>query len=172
MDGLAGSPTEIDNSPNGESQSLAPKLNQIIRPGILPPRRGNGYDISLVSPSPEALLGAMLMYLDEIAGRLGEMQELLLSEIPEGKVKGVSWTVTEKVERISLPRSMITVNLINDGPDSIFWNLDPLEAMSGTWLELKNTESRTIDGKVPKFSELWVRCNKGETAQLRVEGKH
>jgi hypothetical protein len=112
------------------------------------------------------------MYLDEIAGRLGEMQELLLSEVPEGKVKAVPWTVTEKVERISLPRSMITINLINDGPDSIFWNLDPLEAMSGTWLELKNTESRTIDGKVPKFSELWVRCNKGETAQLRVEGKH
>ena len=170
MDRLAGSPTNFNDSPEGEDQSLAPSLRQIIRPNALPVKRGDGYD--LTSPSPEALLGAMLMYLDEIAGRLGELQELWLSEIPEGRVKAVPWPVTEKVERISLPRNMITINLINDGPDSVFWNLDSQEARSGTWLELRSKESRTIDGKVPKFSEIWVYCNTGKTAQLRIEGKY
>lgn len=110
------------------------------------------------------------MYLDEIAGRMAEMQALFLSEIPEGRVKSIPWPVTERVDRIELPFDMITVTLINDGPDSLFWILHRQEEQA-EWVELQLDESRTIDAKVPKIRDIWVHCDPGETAALRVEGK-
>jgi len=125
--------------------------------------------------SPEAM---QIMYLDEISGKLGDIEQRLLemgdglenmrSEMTKAGVGisdsfRVSATSTDTI--MPLTESVISALVINDGPNGVYCAVN--KSAYGD-APLLITESIVLDLHTPGIKQLRFVCLPGQTARLRV----
>ena len=123
-----------------------------------PPAPGRRSPLPL-EVTPEAF---QIMLLDEIAGRLGEMQA-------KGVLYDKTVPITAALEEIYFPSPLISIDVFNDGPNMIFFNFNNSQVeMDGG---LSNGETIGYNAQRPAFYRIRIRCAiDGETASVRLKG--
>lgn len=110
------------------------------------------------------LEGQMIVYLDEIAGRLAELQEKL---IPQGSVRSLIVSVTDSPQGLG-GTDWVSAVLYNDGPDNIYLFDDYQMPRVGFDAPIKPGEGLPIDFHARIGKGKWVVCDSGESATARV----
>ena len=93
------------------------------------------------------------------------------STIPKGDVEPIELSITDEmtwVNRKMYPTMpWISFNLFNDGPDSVYVIVGPRVKKA----PLASGESLTVDMKAPKIKEVFLLCDPGNTASIRIYAK-
>jgi len=110
--------------------------------------------------TPEVM---MIVYLDEIAGRLAELQDAIAEITAEGEVKGHTVAVSDRA--IMIPIMAKHISIRNNGDYSIYINQDKTSPDSTT-APLRKNATINIDfmTKRPRF--IYLLCASGETATV------
>ena len=125
--------------------------------------------------SPEAM---QVMLLDEIAGRLGDVEQRLVEqndriehirqEMPraaDGYTDDMTIQVSDSVKPIPLSVPFSSCQFNNDGPSPVFIGVNK---QPGMVTPLNAGEQTSIDMREPKIKELYFVCAQGLTASVRV----
>ncbi len=122
--------------------------------------------------------------LDEIAGRLEELSEIMIAigsiiskmekeqeKIPEGRMRPFEKTVTgDTVEEWDIEEEWVgrkcnSCTIYNDGPDSVYVCLNDIR---DGFQEVKNGESLDFSFKHPVIKRFFFKSTTGGTANLRI----
>ena len=117
---------------------------------------------SMPKVTPEVM---MIVYLDEIAGRLAELQDALTEVTAEGFLSGKSISVTDNPVRIPIVARHLS--LYNDGADSIYILQLKGKPLAGD-AEIKKNGQFSLDFQTRKARNFYLVCASGETATVRV----
>ena len=112
--------------------------------------------------TPEVM---MIVYLDEIAGRLAEIQDKLDDLNQEGELNSFSLSITSRPTTI--PLFCRYLSLRNDGPDSIYVfqsKMRPLSIDS----QIKLNGELKLDFGTVKRRVFYIICSSGATATVRM----
>ena len=112
--------------------------------------------------TPEVM---MIVYLDEIAGRLAELQDQLAEVTAEGFLNGRAISVTDNPVHIPIVARHLSVQ--NDGADSIYMLQYKGKPLSGD-AEIKKNGSLNLDFQTRKRRSFYFVCASGETATVRI----
>ena len=122
--------------------------------------------------TPEAML---VIYLDEIAGRLSDVHEMLEAERSEGEVtkKDISVVGGSPIEydiRRDIGVPFLVADIYNKGPNDVYVLVD---RSMGKEIILSDDEGIHIDRTKSrrKLHWLYFRCASGEQASVRVIGQ-
>lgn len=133
---------------------------------------GDGSKAEVRPVTPDAML---VIYLDEIAGRLSDMQEMLEAERSEGEVtkKDISVTGALPIEydiRRDEGVEFLTADIYNDGPNTVYILVDN---RMGKEIIIEFNHGIRIDRIKAKKKLHWLyfRCNSGENAEVHVIGQ-
>ena len=110
------------------------------------------------------LEGVLIVYLDEIAGRLGELQEKLISQ---GSLRSIIISVTDSPQGLG-GTDWVSAVLYNDGPDNIYLFDDYQMPRVGFDAPIKPDEGLPIDFHARIGGSKYVVCAPGESATARV----
>ena len=111
--------------------------------------------------TPEVM---MIVYLDEIAGRLAELQDALAEITAEGYLKSATLPVTEEPTRV--PIYARHFSLYNNGTNSIYilqHDGKPLKEA-----EIKKDGHFNLDFQTKRHRDFWIVCASGGTATVRI----
>jgi hypothetical protein len=112
--------------------------------------------------TPEAM---MLIYLDEIAGRLGELQEKL---IPTGKMQALVLAVTDQPQLIG-GSDWMSATIRNDSEDYNIYLFDDFQfPRPGYDAPIKPGEALLVDFRSRTGGWKYIVCAAGETAAARI----
>ena len=112
--------------------------------------------------TPEVM---MIVYLDEIAGRLSELQDTLAEVTAEGVLQGVSLTVRD--EPMLFPIVARHFSLKNDGSSSIYLLQNKGKPLSRD-AEIKDKGEINLDFGTRRQRDFYLVCSSGETATVRI----
>ena len=128
-------------------------------------RLGAGADVSLLQT----------ILLDDMAVALRSIRKSLEGETFIGKKKTIIINSTSAENSYRLLdhdpyHALITANIHNDGPNSVFLSINN----DSDWSEMRNGENLVIDFKDAKEKIIVIgyRCNPAQTAVLRIIGKY
>ena len=131
--------------------------------------------------TPEAL---QIIYLDEIASRLAGLQATMESlelrvldvhetqkaEIIEGLLEGAEINVTDQLKSVlresGYKDKWYEITIFNDGLNNI--NISSTRSKHTRFLILKKSDQIKLTAKTGTKRTVWVWCNKGESATIRV----
>ena len=110
-------------------------------------------------------------FLDEIAGRLLELKEMMLEERPEG--------ITEPIEPIEIThlgilieapvKPWFTVTIINDGPAEVGARVNPTQS-TASYHTIIVHESYKFEFSRAVIQNVRIQCAYGQTASVRLIG--
>jgi len=106
----------------------------------------------------------MIVYLDEIAGRLAELQDTWSEFLAEGDLQSRKYSVTDSPTRIFVNASYLSLH--NDGSDSIYLLTEKGQPLGES--EIKKNGSLNLDFKTKKVRMFHLVCASGETATVRT----
>jgi hypothetical protein len=113
--------------------------------------------------------------LDEIAGRLAEIQESM-QRVPTGNVEPIKLQVTDALTRISFrvfsPSPWFSFTLFNDGPDPVYPDVNKSVNARGRFVPLNAGDQLQVDMHSPKIKEIWLSCDPGKKAVVRIFAKY
>ena len=110
--------------------------------------------------TPEVM---MIVYLDELAGRVAEVQDTLAEVLAEGTLKGVAINISDSPQIIPIIARHISIR--NNGPNSVYVNQDKTKPMSGD-APIRINTALSIDFQTSRPRILYFICATGETAQV------
>ena len=110
--------------------------------------------------TPEVM---MIVYLDEIAGRLAELQDTLAEVTTEGTLRGVALTINDRPQIIPILARHISVR--NNGPNSVYVNQNKTKPGSND-APIRINSSISIDFQTSRPRILYFICDVSETAQV------
>lgn len=131
--------------------------------------------------TPEAL---QIIYLDEIASRLADLRATMESlelrvldvhetqkaEITEGILEGAEINVTDQLKSVlrvsGYKHKWYEITIFNDGADDV--NISSAGSKHKHLSTFKMGDQLKISAKKGSKKTLWVWCNKGESATIRV----
>ena len=111
--------------------------------------------------TPEVM---MIVYLDEIAGRLAELQAQMASMTAEGYLHSAVYAATD--EPIGVAFVAMYLSLHNDGPNEVYL-LNARGKPMVTDACIKRGGELKIDLKTKRQVTYYLVCNTGETASVR-----
>ncbi len=114
--------------------------------------------------SPEVL---QLIYQDEIAGKIGDLLDLIKSERPQGLTPQHQLTIMTYLEFMCSP-PWFAFTLFNDGPDPVYMNVNRVTPINPVTPPLNKGESLTVDMKTAKIEKLFFQTVAGQTANIRL----
>jgi len=106
----------------------------------------------------------MIVYLDEIAGRLAELQEQMASMTADGYLNSAVYAVTDEPVRVAFVAMYLSLH--NDGPDEVYL-LNAKGKPMVTDACIKRGGEVKIDLKTKRQITYYLVCNSGETASVR-----
>lgn len=118
-----------------------------------------------VKGMPEVL---MLIYLDEIAGRLTEIYASM-QKSAVGVVEPLSVSVADKSYMVKPSNPWISFTAFNDGPDPVYINVNEKSGVLDT--PLNSGDDLTVNMETAKIHRLYLQCDKGKTASVRIFAK-
>lgn len=105
--------------------------------------------------------------LDEIAGRLLDIHDMLKDMVADGVDDTFSIEASdEKIQVVSL-QPWLSVSIFNDGPDGIYLLVNR-EERKAYEPKLYAGENTSIDAKKHSIRQLFIFCDEGETASVRI----
>ncbi len=114
---------------------------------------------------PEALI---IHYLDEIAGRLSDLEELWVK--PQGYVHPIKVTVTktEVLDFVTKPpyNLLFAVTIFNDGPDPVYPSVNERQIET----PLLPGENVRFEFTSPRIAKLYLYVDAGKRAEVRGFG--
>jgi hypothetical protein len=107
--------------------------------------------------------------LDEVAGRLKDLTELMAATIPKGIVENIEIQLTgTKWQRVTLPKAWFSLSLVNTSTTAtIYVRVNDANAVSYPVLA---GGLYHIDMKVAKIFEVNLRTTSGATAIVNLSG--
>lgn len=106
---------------------------------------------------------------DEIADRLFKIQTLLESQVPKGAVEPIESLLITSVVRPVVPlKPWFSVDIVNDGPNSVFVLINP--EPSYEYHEVRLNETYRVDMHNGLIKTILFKCNTGQTASIRLVG--
>jgi len=152
---------------------LSNQKGRIFRPGIDKLE-------SIVKERPYAAQMLQLQILYDMAGMLEDISESLAhfrsefrSTIPKGYVEPIELTVTDKISKITKNKyatmPWISFDLFNDGPNPVYVVVN--RNFVTRRAPLNSGESLTVDMKAPIIEKIYLFCDKGNTASVRIYAK-
>ena len=117
---------------------------------------------ALPKVTPEVM---MIVYLDEIAGRLAELQDTMAEMNAEGDLKHHYLTIPS--EPVRIPLLCRHFSLHNDGPNSVFVMQHPGKPFSNDASVEKDGELN-LDFGTRRQRSFWLVCNATETASVKI----
>ena len=133
------------------------ELNKLNR--HLPAAAGRLANMPKVTPEM-----MMIVYLDEIAGRLAELQDTLSDFMAEGNLNSSIYSVTDNP--VKIPTVCSNLSLHNDGANFAYLLSDKGKPMSEA--PIRSGGDLSLDFKTKKLRIFYLVCNSGETASVRV----
>jgi hypothetical protein len=115
---------------------------------------------------PEIVITTLL---DEIAYRLSKIENILKAEHPEGYLGHYEDTITDKIKEWEPPDIWFSGSLYNYGPNTVYVQTNDI-ALDFVPVELN--ENLEFDFKTAKIKKIYFKCNKGETAKIKIIGKY
>ena len=112
--------------------------------------------------TPEVM---MIVYLDEIAGRLAELQDALTEITAEGYLQSVKLNVSDSPVRF--PFSAKHFSLYNDGASAVYVLGHDGKPLSRD-AELNKSGHLNIDFQTKRSRSFWFVCSSGGSATVRV----
>lgn len=110
-----------------------------------------------------------LALLDEIAGRLLTLEKHFASTEAEGVVEPIEpITVTSTAKQIRPTKPWFSVEIVNDGPDSVLAIINTLKSFDAH--DVKKDETYKVEMGKPIIKDVYMKCNPGETAIVRLVG--
>lgn len=132
----------------------------------------DGSKVEVKPVTPEAML---VIYLDEISGRLSDIQEVLEVERSKGEIRRRDISVAggapiEYDIRRDEATSFFVADIYNDGPNTVYVSVD---RHIGNEIVIRDDEGIRIDRTKAqnKLRWLYFRCADGERASIRVIGQ-
>ena len=107
----------------------------------------------------------MIVYLDEIAGRLAELQEQLAEVTAEGYFQGNEHPVTDNPSPVYILAKGMTIH--NDGTNSVYMLSHKGKPLSND-AEIKKNEELDLDFGTRRRRTFYLVCASGETAAVRI----
>jgi hypothetical protein len=108
---------------------------------------------------------AVFVLLDEIAGRLGEIQESMAKQIPPGMLPSRKISVTDKPQEIRGQWKAVTLK--NGGASAVYY-FEHETLPTSLDAELVKGDTQTIDWEEYGEHSLWLVCDSGGTATVRM----
>lgn len=101
-------------------------------------------------------------------------QEVIIRKYTEdrtsnGRVRNYDCDVTERGERIDLDYAAQSISIINGGPNAVYIKFNEDVPIKPSTLE--NTESLDVNFETHVIKLLYLRCDVGDTASLRIVAK-
>lgn len=113
--------------------------------------------------TPEVM---MIVYLDEIAGRLAELQEQLAAVTSEGRLESYELNITGSPTRLPIYARHISIH--NDGTNDVYILPERGTPISGSEAPIKKSGQVSLDLQTRRPRSFWLVCNSGETATVRI----
>lgn len=116
---------------------------------------------------PDILQAALL---DEIAGRLLEIQDSMLEERPEGITEPIEPVAVTDAQRFVLApfEPWFSVMITNDGPDSVWAVVNSEKSITPHLIRIGEVYQVAVKTSILK--DVLLYCNEHETASVRVVG--
>jgi choline kinase len=111
--------------------------------------------------SPEMFQSIML---DEIAGRLGDLTQLIAEQSPKGNLYSLPITVDTLGEKFII---LYQATIYNDGASDVYVLRDNNRTLDTTDVPIKSGGSLTIDLKKQTNKTFWIKT-KAATAAVRI----
>lgn len=109
----------------------------------------------------------MIVYLDEIAGRIAQLNEKIDLLIPEGHIRGIVIPVTDAPQRLG-ETDWYSADLFNDGEGDVYIFDEYELPRIGADAPLKKGESLKVDLKAKTGTQKYIVCPSGQSASVRV----
>lgn len=110
-----------------------------------------------------------VVLLDEIAGRLLAIEELIRAEQPVGAVEPIEkFKITDIRTHLPLRKPWFSVSIINDGEDDVFCIINTEKSFEEH--RIRPNETYNIAMITAVITNLLFWCNKGEAATVRIVG--
>lgn len=154
--------------------AVAPRLDRLIK------RR---QDIGMPEPGPVDMGVMQTILLDEIAGRMEELGEIMMAigsltarmesqmeKIPEGRMRPFEKTITGDTVVMwkvidDVGRQCSSATVYNDGPNEVYICLNDIR---DGFQEVKEGESLDFSFKHPVIGRFFFKSTSGGTANLRI----
>jgi len=118
-----------------------------------------------------------IILLDEIAGRqeeteahLARLRALEDDRSPEGLTDEIEISVDSTLKEVLTTDNWQSISITNDGPDTVRIKIN-LNTTAIRWKKLKIDEIYEVNFHEHKIKKLFLVCDLGQTATLRVAGK-
>lgn len=112
--------------------------------------------------TPEVM---MIVYLDEIAGRIAELQETISDITREGELTSYSLNITASPTKI--PLTCRYFSLHNDGASSIYVFQSKMKPLSRD-AEIKISGELKLDFGIVRQRDFYIVCASGGSATIRI----
>jgi len=116
-----------------------------------------------------------VVLLDEIAGRLGDLFDLTRelvdttkAEHPQGLMDQKIFTVTDRITTYKTTHKWMSVYFFNYGPNTVYIQTNDKGI---PFIEILNEEDLDVDFKTAIIERVYLYCDVGETARVKVIGK-
>ena len=140
-----------------------PYAQQVIQMEIL-------YDMASMLSKMVPSLNRMAESLDEAAERLVRIQNALEAEHPKGFLDGPTnhLQITDAIHEYVTPHVWLSLYAYNYGPNTVFIQTND---RSLQFYEVQKNEDMNADFKTPTITRVFLKCAKGETAEVKLLGK-
>lgn len=129
----------------------------------------------ITGDSDERMSPAIMQFimLASIAAQQSKTRLLEERKVPTGS-KSFTWSVTDVEKEIVLGTPWISFNLLNDGSDTVYVRINTLEGNITDEAGIGKGERYNFNAKFPIITRIYLACNPGKSATVRVyaeEGK-
>lgn len=115
------------------------------------------------------LLDKMLEELRNVKAQGEETLAKIKEQTPEGVTEPIEpITVTSIIRRVLPTKPLFNVSIVNDGPDNVQALVNPEKSFE--WHTITKDETYRVDMGRPIITEILLRCNINETANIRLVG--
>jgi len=114
---------------------------------------------------PNALLGITAIEQTEL---LEEILETLRYTIPEGVIVPSTVSVTDEWTPVVPAKPLFSFYMINDGPNSVYFSINRKVPLETVKVPLKSGEDIAVDMDAPKIRKMYLTCEKGKSATVRL----
>jgi len=120
--------------------------------------------------APERLAPPLeIVYLDEIAGRLADLYEIMKKSEPQGLIQPVTLSATEDLKTYEPPTPWFTVDVLNTGPNTVYIGIND---KAKEFKAIERNRGFKFDFGMAKIEKIYYKCNRGETATVDLTGTY
>ena len=115
--------------------------------------------------SPEVMT---VILLDELAGKMGKMLQVMQESEAGGMLHPMTLTVTNALQEWTCTPHWYSFTLINGGPNAVYVDVNRDDNAVNLNTPLNNGENMVINYNKPKIEKIFLRCLPAQTAAIRI----